>query len=87
MFRIGIIGGGLTGLTAAYRLVKKGFSVSVFEEAKVPGGLASSIDLGNVNLERFYHHIFTSDQHLLDLCRELGLEDLVEWFEPKNAIT
>ncbi len=84
--RVGIIGGGLTGLTAAYRLAKKGFSVSVFEEAKEPGGLASSIDLGNVSLERFYHHIFTSDQHLLDLCRELGLEDLVEWFEPKNAI-
>jgi len=86
VFRVGIIGGGLTGLTAAYRLAKKGFPVAVFEEAGEPGGLASSIDLGAVSLERFYHHIFTSDQHLLDLCNELGLGDLLEWHEPKNAI-
>ena len=86
MFRIGIIGGGLTGLTAAYRLVKKGFPVVVFEEDSEPGGLASSFDLRTSSLERFYHHIFTSDLDLLDLCRELGLEDLMGWYEPKNAI-
>ncbi|SHJ14735.1 NAD(P)/FAD-dependent oxidoreductase [Thermoclostridium caenicola] len=83
---VGIIGGGLTGLTAAYRLVKKGVSVTVFEQAAEPGGLAASMDLGTVSLERFYHHIFTSDKYLLDLCRELGLDSLVGWFEPRNAI-
>lgn len=83
---VAIIGGGLTGLTAAYRLAKNGLRVSVFEEAGEPGGLASSVSLGTASLERFYHHIFTSDRHLLELCRELGLEDLVEWHEPKNAI-
>lgn len=84
--RVGIIGGGLTGLAAAYRLAKKGLSVAVFEEASEPGGLVSSLDLGTINLERFYHHIFTSDQHLLDLCQELKLTDRLEWFEPRNAI-
>jgi Flavin containing amine oxidoreductase. len=84
--RIGIIGGGLTGLTAAYRLAGNGYSVSVFEEADRPGGLASPVDMEGTSLERFYHHIFTSDRYLLELCRELGIEDRIEWFEPKNAI-
>lgn len=83
---VGIVGGGLTGLTAAYRLVKKGVSVTVLEEAAEPGGLAASLVLGTISLERFYHHIFTSDKHLMELCRNLDLSDLVEWFEPKNAI-
>lgn len=85
-YHIGIIGGGLTGLTAAYRLAKNGHRVTVFEEGGEPGGLAASLDLGTVSLERFYHHIFTSDQHLLGLCRDLEFGDQVEWFEPRNAI-
>lgn len=83
---IGIIGGGLTGLAAAYRLARNGYKVCVFEEADEPGGLASSIHTGNYVIERFYHHVFTSDRQLLDLCRELGLDDSVEWYEPRNAI-
>lgn len=83
---VAIVGGGLTGLAAAYRLVKMGVSVTVFEEADKLGGLAASLEVGTVFLEKFYHHIFTSDKHLLDLCRNLGLSDLVEWFEPRNAI-
>ncbi|KKT38046.1 MAG: Amine oxidase [Candidatus Gottesmanbacteria bacterium GW2011_GWB1_44_11c] len=37
---IAIIGGGLTGLTAAYELLKYGHQVTVFEKEKTLGGLA-----------------------------------------------
>ncbi len=37
---IAIIGGGITGLTAAYELTKKGHHVTVFEKEKTLGGLA-----------------------------------------------
>lgn len=83
---IGIIGAGLTGLTCAYKLAEKGHKITVFEASSTPGGLASSFMVGNESLERFYHHIFTSDHHFLELVDALGFADQMEWFEPKNAI-
>jgi len=38
---IAIIGGGVTGLTAAYELLKSGHKVTVFEKEKTLGGLAA----------------------------------------------
>ena len=40
---IGIIGGGLGGLTTALRLAKKGFDVSLFEQNKSLGGKMNQI--------------------------------------------
>ena len=40
LVRIGIIGAGATGLTAAYDLVKDGHDVTVLEGADEIGGLA-----------------------------------------------
>jgi phytoene dehydrogenase-like protein len=40
--RVAIIGAGLGGLTAAIRLARHGFQVSVYEARSEPGGLASS---------------------------------------------
>lgn len=39
--KIAIIGAGLTGLTAGFRLSKQGHEVAVFEKEKTSGGLAS----------------------------------------------
>ncbi|MGO9312007.1 MAG: pyridine nucleotide-disulfide oxidoreductase/dicluster-binding protein [Syntrophobacteraceae bacterium] len=36
--RVGVVGGGLSGLTAAFDLARKGFKVVVFEKAAVLGG-------------------------------------------------
>lgn len=36
-------------------------------------------------IEKYYHHIFRSDSELLDLIRELGLEDQMLWLKGKNA--
>lgn len=80
---IGIVGGGITGLTAAYRLSKAGHSVTVFEKEKILGGLASAIDFSGAKLDRIYRHIFKSDLHFVKLVEELGLSDKFTWIESK----
>ncbi len=75
--KIAIVGGGFTGLTAAYELAKNGFEVSLFEAEKTLGGLAGGFRAKNWRwpLEKTYHHWFTNDRELLALSRELGLAD------------
>ena len=55
--RVGVIGAGVTGLTAAYELSKKGHHVIVYERAPFLGGQASTFDVGGGRLERGYHHL------------------------------
>ncbi|MEG6616171.1 FAD-dependent oxidoreductase [Peptococcaceae bacterium 1198_IL3148] len=49
--RVAVIGGGLSGLTAAYDLAKKGYAVVIFEALAVLGGKVWSY-LGNVLTEQ-----------------------------------
>lgn len=70
---LGVIGAGATGLTAAYDAVEQGHAVTVLEAAEELGGLAASIPVGGVPLERYYHHIFRSDRQMIELIEELGL--------------
>ena len=85
--RVGIIGGGFTGLTTAYELLKKNYEVVIFEGQPEFGGLASSYEiLPGVFLERFYHHLFTNDSQILSLCRELNLERGLNCLPSKTAV-
>ena len=81
---ITIIGGGFTGLTAAYELVKSGIKVTVLESEPEIGGLAAAFDVGGEKLDRFYHHWFTNDLEVMTLIEELGLQSKVE-INPTNT--
>lgn len=72
--RVGIVGAGFTGLTAAFRLVNQGFKVELFEASDFVGGLAGGFSLKDWNwsVEYFYHHIFTNDHEIINLSREIG---------------
>ncbi|MBI4004926.1 FAD-dependent oxidoreductase, partial [Candidatus Roizmanbacteria bacterium] len=61
--KIAILGGGFTGLSAAYYLQKKGHVVTLFEKETVLGGLAAGFRAVNWewHLERSYHHLFSND--------------------------
>ena len=79
--RVGIIGGGVAGLAAAYHLTKQGHFAEVFEQAPFLGGQASTFDVFGGRLERGYHHLFVSDTDMTELIHELGLGDGLAWLE------
>ena len=79
--RVGIVGGGVAGLAAAYQLTKAGHFAEVFEAAPFLGGQASTFDVFGGRLERGYHHLFVSDTHITELIHELGLGGKLAWLE------
>lgn len=84
--KIAILGGGFTGLTAAYYLQRKGHQVTVFEKETILGGLASGFKIeGWVwSLERAYHHIFANDNDILSLAHDTGFKGFF-FREPETA--
>jgi len=82
--QVTIIGAGFTGLTAAYELAKKGVKVIVLDADDGVGGLASAFEVGGKKLDRFYHHWFTNDREVMNLIKELGLNDRVQ-INPTNT--
>jgi protoporphyrinogen oxidase len=77
--RIGIIGGGPTGLALGYRLSGEGRAVVVFERDTQLGGLATHHDYGPFVWDRFYHVILPSDTHLIRFLSDIGLERQIRW--------
>jgi len=74
--RVGIIGGGIMGISLGYFLSRYGVNVEIFEASPVLGGLAGPIYLEDgTAVDRFYHAILSSDAHLRELCIELGIAD------------
>ena len=86
--RIAIIGAGMAGLAAAHDLNKAGHLVVVYEVAPGVGGLAAGFKAPHWDwtLERFYHHWFASDKHMLGLIEELGWSDQVLFPRPYTVI-
>ena len=85
--RAAIIGAGPTGLTAALELSRHGVNVTLYEkDTGGTGGLAGAAPINETYIDRYYHHIFTSDTDILDLINEMGLAGDMMWEEPKNGI-
>ena len=84
--RIGIIGGGLTGLTTAYRLTQSDCNVTILEASADVGGLASGFALAGFSVEKAYHFLYKTDEHILDLIDELGIGQKLKYF-PSSVST
>ena len=67
-----IVGGGLTGMSAALELAKAGVKVTILEASDDIGGLAGSFCVDGHFLEKFYHHWFNNDKDIMNLIEELG---------------
>ncbi len=83
-----ILGGGALGLMTAYRLTQAGHAVMVFEQEPIAGGLASGFHVSDDEqmwLEKFYHHLFRSDTTVIQVIKELGLNDRLEWLRPRSV--
>ena len=88
MKKVAIVGAGIGGMAAAYDLVRAGCQVTIYDSSNQVGGLASGFKLPNWewSIEKYYHHWFSSDQHILGLIRELGWQDQVLFPRPYTVM-
>lgn len=86
--KVAIIGAGYGGMAAAYDLAKPDVEVTIFDSSSHVGGLAAGFkeDHWDWTVEKFYHHWFATDEHMLGLIKELGLEDQVLFPRPYTVM-
>ena len=86
--KIAIIGAGYAGMSAAYDFAKNGHQVTIYEGADTTGGLARGFSdpKWDWTVDRFYHHWFASDEHMLGIIEELGLSDKVLFPRPYTVM-
>lgn len=82
--RICIIGAGLGGLTAGYRLAANGHDVTILEREPEAGGLMSSFMQGDDAIPQSYHHIMRFDNTTRRLVNELGLME--KYFQKRTKM-
>lgn len=66
-------------MTLAMRLAQAGRKVTIVESADHLGGLADPWQIGEWVWDRHYHVIVSTDVHLRDLLKELGLDAATQW--------
>jgi protoporphyrinogen oxidase len=70
-----VIGGGMMGIVAAIELARSGlFEVTLYEREKQLGGLSSYYEWEDIACDKFYHVVLSTDWHLLDFLKDLGLD-------------
>jgi protoporphyrinogen oxidase len=85
ILHVAIVGAGVTGLSAADELSRRRVQSTIYERASVVGGLAGSFPVNGAYLEKFYHHLFTSDRAAAALIERLGLGEKLEWLPTSNS--
>lgn len=83
MKKICIIGGGISGLVAAFLLKKKGYEVTLFEKSGRVGGNIQTVEIDGFLIEYAPNSLLKSP-HLVELIRELKLETEVLAANPAN---
>ena len=70
-----ILGGGLTGLTSAFKLAENGYNVELIEKQSQLGGVSSTFKHKNFSLDYGPHKIYTQIPNILDEIRSLVPEN------------
>lgn len=80
-----VVGSGFAGLACALELAKNKHKVVIFEKTNELGGLAGGFreKRWNFNLEYFYHHIFTNDDQIIAVAKEVGCPPIFK--QPKTS--
>ena len=83
--KIAVLGGGISGLSAAYFALRKGYPVEIFEATNELGGLAASFEINGLRLEKYYHFICGGDRKLVELAKRLGISSRLKFRETKTS--
>ncbi|MBM4363614.1 MAG: NAD(P)-binding protein, partial [Deltaproteobacteria bacterium] len=79
LVKVAVVGAGIAGLTAAYRLQGAGHEVEVLEATARPGGRMSSTRIASLPVDLGAHVLLASFERTRALAAEVGLGG--EWFE------
>ncbi len=82
-----VVGSGIAGLTAAFKLQKAGLDVVVLESRDHVGGRMTTIDWEGFKVDIGAKFVTSSDKSLLAMVREVGLEDQLVRDEEGLTIT
>lgn len=82
MHSVAIIGGGITGLTAAFRLLRENIPVTVYEASGRTGGVIQSIRKDGFLAEFGPNSILETSPRITELIRDLGLESRRLYSDP-----
>ncbi len=80
---VAIIGAGITGLTAAFRLQQRGIPVIVYEAGPRVGGVIQSVRQGGFLAECGPNSILETSPKIASLIADLGLEQRRLYSEPR----
>jgi protoporphyrinogen oxidase len=76
---VAIIGAGPAGLTAAYLLTKKGYSVTVIEkDAQYVGGISRTVEHEGFRFDIGGHRFFSKSKEVVDLWNEILPDDFIQ---------
>ena len=75
--RIGVVGGGITGLAAAHRLLELDHSIDItlLESGSRLGGILQTVQSDGFSVEYSADNFITNVPWALDLCRRIGFEE------------
>ena len=77
--RVAVVGAGFTGLVAAWRLAVRGADVTLLEAGSSVGGLAAGCEILGRPVERAYHFLYRTDEHMISLLEELGMRERLSY--------
>jgi len=80
-----IVGGGLAGLTCAWRLARAGHEVEVLESAPLPGGRMRGLTRDGFILDAACPVVFEGDANLRQLVASLGLNSSLHPLQSETA--
>lgn len=76
---VAIIGAGPAGLTAAYLLTKKGYSVTVIEKNPIyVGGISRTVEMDGYRFDIGGHRFFSKSKEVVDLWNEILPDDFIQ---------
>jgi len=73
--RVGVVGGGLAGLSAVLSLKQAGYDVHLFERSRLLGGKATSFSVGGVEVDNGQHVILACCTEFIDFVQQVERRD------------